>query len=72
MSELELFKVFDIEKQEHRFELRFPDGTVDRMKDSKLEYQFVTEAAAFIRQNQNWPLKIKRDVNSMKYTCDGI
>jgi hypothetical protein len=72
MTELELFKVFDTEKQDHRYELRYPDGTVDRMKDSKLEYQFNTEAAAFIRQNQSWPLKIKRDTNSMKYTCEGV
>jgi hypothetical protein len=72
MSELELFKVFDAEKQEHRYELRFPDGTVDRMKDSKLEYQFNSDSASFIRQNQNWPLKVRRDGNSMKYTCEGM
>jgi hypothetical protein len=71
MSDLELFKVFDAEKQEHRYELRFPDGTVDRMKDSKLEYQFNSDSVSFIRQNQNWPLKVSRDQNSMKYTCEG-
>jgi len=71
MSDLELFKVFDAEKQEHRYELRFPDGTVDRMKDSKLEYQFNSDSVSFIRQNQNWPLKVSRDHNSMKYTCEG-
>jgi hypothetical protein len=72
MEETELYKFYDPEKQEHRYELRFPDGTVDRVKDSKLQYQFSSESVDFIRQNQNWPLKIKRDPNSMKYTCDGL
>lgn len=70
MSDLVLYKIFDQEKQEHRYELRYPDGTIDRMKDSKLEYQFSSDSVALIRRNEKWPLIVKRDANSMKYACE--
>jgi hypothetical protein len=70
MADMVLYKVFDQEKQAHRYELHFPDGTIDRLKDSKLEYQFNSDSVSFIRRNDKWPLKVKRDANSMKYSCE--
>ena len=70
MADMVLYKVFDQEKQAHRYELHFPDGTIDRLKDSKLDYQFNSNSVSFIRRNEKWPLKVKRDANSMKYSCE--
>ena len=69
MSELKLYKVHDQAAREARYELHLPDGTIDHIKDSQLEYQFSSECVTFIRSNQNWPVRVKRDDNSLKYTC---
>ena len=64
-----LFKVEEQPGKEQRYELHLSDGTIDRIKDSKLRYQFSSDCIEFIRQNQQWPIEVVRDDKSFKYTC---
>ena len=64
-----LFKVDEQPGVEQHYELHLSDGTIDRIKDSKLRYQFSSDCIDFIRQNQQWPIEVVRDDRSFKYTC---
>ncbi len=64
-----LFKVEVVAGQEQYYELHLPDGTIDRIKESKLRYQFESDCIEFLRQNENWPLEVERGLNSFKYSC---
>jgi len=64
-----LFKVEEQPGGEQHYELHLSDGTIDRIKDSKLRYQFSSDCIEFIRQNQKWPIEVVRDDKSFKYTC---
>jgi hypothetical protein len=64
-----LFKVEEQPGDEQHYELHLADGTIDRIKDSKLRYQFSSDCIEFIRQNQRWPIEVVRDDKSFKYTC---
>ncbi len=64
-----LFKVEGETGQEQHYELHLPDGTIDRIKASKLRYQFSSDCIEFILQNQQWPIEVERDDKSFKYAC---
>jgi hypothetical protein len=64
-----LYKVEGQPGQDQHYELHLSDGTIDRIKDSKLRYQFSADSIEFIRQNQQWPIEVVRDDKSFKYAC---
>jgi hypothetical protein len=71
-SMAKLFKVEGEAGQEQHYELHLPDGTIDRIKESKLRYQFESDCIEFIRQNDQWPLEVERGPKSFKYSHDNL